>query len=253
MDSRLYEGRLYHGRREGAVHRFTYRHACIYLRLDELDEFCRQSRWVSNESFNVLSFRRQDFLPSDRSLADEVIHQIREKMDVDFAGDIYMLANWRTLGVCMNPVTLFYCFEQSSLRYVVAEVHNTPWNERYVYVVDIDLPETEKAFHVSPFMPMDTTYHWRLPVPAESCEVGIRVDRGGREIFTATMNLQAREVTTAALNTMLARYPVLALSVLWGIYRQAFRLWWKKVPFFRHPELENQGEKSETVSLTRAD
>ena len=65
----------------------------------------------------------------------------------------------------MNPIALFYCFEEDQLIQVVAEVHNTPWNERYVYVVPISADmASRKQFHVSPFMPMNTEYHWQLSV-----------------------------------------------------------------------------------------
>ena len=52
---------------------------------------------------------------------------------------------------------------------IVAEVRNTPWDERHCYVL-ADRRETggaaalrfAKAFHVSPFMPMDVRYDWRV-------------------------------------------------------------------------------------------
>ena len=47
-----------------------------------------------------------------------------------------------------------------TLRWVLAEVRNTPWNERHYYAVDGQQARPlEKAFHVSPFNPMDMVYH----------------------------------------------------------------------------------------------
>jgi DUF1365 family protein len=53
---------------------------------------------------------------------------------------------------------------------VLAEVRNTPWNERHYYAVDGQQARPlEKAFHVSPFNPMDMVYHWRFNRPAKRC------------------------------------------------------------------------------------
>ncbi len=237
LKSRLYEGKLFHSRNEHVDHRFIYPHASIYLSLDEIDEVCAVSRWVSQEKFNLLSFHREDFLPSDLSLQDEVSFQIKDKLGVDFDGDIFLLANWRSFGFCMNPLSLFYCLEEGEPKYVVAEVRNTPWNQRHVYVVNLsgDALLSDKAFHVSPFMPMDTRYHWTLPLPGDECRVGISVERNKKKIFSATMKLQSETLTGDSINGMLVRFPAIAVSVVFGIYIQAFKLWLKKVPLFRHP------------------
>ncbi|VTN15554.1 Protein of uncharacterised function (DUF1365) [Raoultella terrigena] len=45
-------------------------------------------------------------------------------------------------------------------------MRNTPWNERHYYAVDAGRRgPLEKAFHVSPFNPMDMVYHWRFNHP----------------------------------------------------------------------------------------
>lgn len=85
-----------------------------------------------------------------------------------------MLANLRYFGFLINPISCYYCYGAAGeLRAVVAEVTNTPWRERQVYVVPAGdagawtRAEFHKAMHVSPFMPMDMHYHWHSSVPGE--------------------------------------------------------------------------------------
>jgi DUF1365 family protein len=56
----------------------------------------------------------------------------------------------RYFGFHFNPVNFYYCYDgKGTLRWVLAEVRNTPWNERHYYAVNGHAQPTEKAFHVS--------------------------------------------------------------------------------------------------------
>jgi DUF1365 family protein len=238
MENSLYRGNLLHKRILPVKHVFQYDHACLYVNIEDIQKVAESSPLVSVESPNVLSFYRQDFLPSLRPLYDEVCSRIDEQTGQVFAGDIYLLANWRTCGVTMNPLSLFYCFENELLQYVVAEVHNTPWNERHVYVLDVanSALVSEKKFHVSPFMPMDLNYLWILDTPGRSLEVSIHLDHQNDKLFVVTMKLAAQPITRSSLHKMIWRFPVMAARTVMYIYYQAFRLWLKHVPFFAHPK-----------------
>ena len=165
---RIYRGNLWHHRRKPVPHGFSMAHELFYCDITAISSLCNQSRWVSEERFNCISFHRSDYLPSSRTLLDEVKFQIRVATGQAFSGQVYLLANWRSFGMILNPIALFYCLDaNNALQYVVVEVHNTPWNERHSYV--LRGPETgrwlrtefDKQFHVSPFNPMAMRYHWR--------------------------------------------------------------------------------------------
>lgn len=241
LESAIYEGQLTHVRKAPKGHRFVYRHATFYCDLEQIPALCQRSRWLSLEGWNCVSFYRQDYLPSHRTLRAEVVHQIKDKAGALFDGQVALLANWRSFGSLMNPITLFYCFEEDRLTFVVAEVHNTPWNQRHVYVVPIDAGMTsQKQFHVSPFMPMNTQYHWQLSPPEAFCRVQIQVSQSGQPFFSADLNLRAQLFSAKNIRRFCLIYPFQAAQVIFGIYWQAFRLSLKRMPFYPHPNPARQ-------------
>ncbi len=210
----------------------------LYLDLDEIDEVFAQSRLWSSNGRNLIEFRRSDYLPGPLPLIDQVRDTVGRLSGEAFHGKVCLLTTPRRLGHCMNPISLFYCFDGEQLQYVLAEVHNTPWDERHVYL--LEGPEfshpTAKTFHVSPFMPMDTTYGWDLSDPGQELGVGIKVSQQGQALFTASMKLEREPFSPANLGHMTRRQLSQAFLTISAIYFQAAKLWRKKVPFFRHPE-----------------
>ena len=134
MENAVYRGELFHHRNFPVKHSFKFSHACLFTDIEKIPDIADISPLVSIEKPNLLSFYRQDFLPSERTLYEEVCFRIHDQTGEAFSGKVYLLANWRTCGSIMNPLALFYCYEDGVLGYVVGEVHNTPWNERHVYM-----------------------------------------------------------------------------------------------------------------------
>ncbi len=118
-------------------------------------------------------------------------------------------------------------------RYILAEINNTPWNERYCYVLDTeDSPiqkdkwafEFDKAFHVSPFMPMAQHYRWQFSLHESNLTIHMQLQQDNESCFDATLQLKAQELSRSVMLTMPLRYPFLTLSVVVSIYWQALRL-----------------------------
>jgi DUF1365 family protein len=98
----------------------------------------------------------------------------------------------------------------------------------------------DKAFHVSPFLPMDCTYRWRFTPPEDALRVHMQVDREGRRAFDATLTLLRRPLDGASLARVLWRYPLMTTQVVAGIHWQALRLWLKRTPVHDHPSLARE-------------
>lgn len=264
LASALYTGRVVHARHAPRQHRFSYRLFQLYLDLDELPTLFEGSRLWSHERWNVGSFRRRHYLGDPAvPLAEAVRARVREATGAPPPdGPIRLLTNASFLGYCFNPVSFYYLFEEDgrTLHSVTAEITNTPWNERFQYVLVASEAEArdewlvwsfDKKFHVSPFFDMDHRYHWSFtapgprlgvamenhaPVAAFGAAADAEVGADGRmRVFDAALELERRELDPRALRSALLRHPFVTGKVHAAIYWQALRLWLKRTPFFSHP------------------
>jgi DUF1365 family protein len=192
----------------------------------------------------ALQIRTKDHLVgAEGGLRERVVARVTNAGFPAPSGPIGLLTQPRNLGVSFNPVSFFFCYDEhgESVETVVAEINNTPWNERHCYVLRADEPgkrvvfEFPKAFHVSPFNGMDVGYHWEFEL-GERIHVRMRLERGGRQIFRAGLHLKTTPLNAAAIADGLKRYPAQNLVTLSRIYRHAFALWRRRVPFHDHPD-----------------
>ena len=233
MRSAAYLGWLSHRRRAPRAHAFRYRVFMAYLDLAELDEVFR-GRWLWSAKRPALArFRREDHLGEPRLPLDEAVRTlVEERTGRRPAGPIRLLTHLRYFGYVFNPVSFYYCHDERGERVesVVAEVNNTPWGERHCYVIQ-PTDSTPKAMHVSPFMPMDLDYRWRLSPPGERLSVRMALRKERETVFDATLSLRRR----AFSDRLLAAYPLMTLKVIAAIHWEALRLWLKGVPVHTHP------------------
>jgi uncharacterized protein len=242
----IYEGAVRHRRFLTRSHAFRYRLALAYIDLDELPVLLGGR--LTDPRPGLVRFRRRDYLPSttpqeDRPLAEAVRELVRDRTGQRPGGPIRVLTQLRSFGHCFNPVSFYYCFDQADqrLEHVLAEVTNTPWGERHVYVLSASHePATvsgssAKELHVSPFMGMDHRYDWRVSAPDRRLEVHIESRRDGALAFDATLCMRRRALSTRSLARTTARYPFATVRVLALIYAQALRLKLKGAPVHPHP------------------
>lgn len=245
MKSRIYTGTVSHRRFQPRSHEFRYQVWMPYLCLQELPELLQKTLLWSERRFSPARFKREDFLGGgSESLIDAVRRRIFEETGERHRGPIYLLANLRYFGYQMNPIACYYCFseDESRLEYLVAEVNNTPWDERHSYVLpgpdtgDILDTAFDKVFHVSPFNPMQMQYQWRSNTPGERLALHMENHDERGKVFDATLSLKGRPATAAALNGLVLRFPFMTMKVAAAIYWQALRLYLKGVPFYVHPD-----------------
>ncbi len=240
MNSALYVGRIGHRRFVPKGHRFAYDFFMWYLDLDEIDRLPALSPWFSTTGAAFSRFYRPDYygdakVPLAKAIRDRMAELTGERVE----GRIYGLLNLRTLGLYFSPVNFYYGFDRENrCSHFLAEVSNIPWNERHQYAHLLpggadgaSYHSHAKAFHVSPFNPLDQQYRWRLTVPGETVGVGLEVHDARGHIFTAELELRRRPLTAREIGKQLLKKPAMTAFIVAGIYWQAMKLYLKGIPY----------------------
>jgi DUF1365 family protein len=248
MQSCIYTGHIRHRRFAPKRNDFRYRIYLCYLDLAELPGvFDRHWLWSARRPAPAW-FRRADYLGDPTISLDAAVRaRVAQDTGVSPTGPIRLLTHLRQFGWLANPVSFYYVFNaaDTAVETIVAEITNTPWGERHSYVLPLGGATREgaqvwrwgfdKAFHVSPFLPMDMNYDWRFTAPGEHLHVHMENFRGGDAQFDATLTLTRKPLNSANLAAALASYPMMTLKVSGLIYWQALKLWSRGTRFFTHP------------------
>lgn len=244
MNSALYSGWVRHRRVRPRAHAFRYRIGLLYLDLSEQDALFGLSPLVGPGRFAPLSFRQGDYLPQltgqGMALSDAVRQCVGQALGQAPQGRICLLTQPRCWGLTFNPVSFFYCFDAGGrLAAILCEVSNTPWRERYHYVLPAAGSGSQhfavaKAFHVSPFLPRELEYRMHFSAPGQRLGVHMEDHDAEGRLFDATLSLERSPLDRAGLHRHLRAFPWMSAKTVLGIYWQALRLALKRVPLFSH-------------------
>ncbi len=239
--SALYVGTVRHRRRGEPSHEFSSRVWHALIDLDELPQLATGIRGFSHNGFNLVGFDDRDHMgPTREPVRIKLERWLRSRgIRTEFA-NVTLLTHLRILGHVFNPVSFFFCRDESNvLRHVVAEVNNT-FGETYCYLLEADADgareEQDKVFHVSPFQPVDGRYRFRINPPGTRMTAHIEVVREGRSVFDTTLTEKRRPLTGPSLFKTVVRHPHTGLRTLGLIHYQALRLWLKRASFYAKPE-----------------
>lgn len=245
LASALYSGQLQHRRHQPRGHQFRYRITLLLLDLDEQREVFGLSALWGGRWWSPMRFAEGDYLRAERqpheSLKACAQRLVYEQLGLTLDGPVRLLTQIRSFGMLFNPVSFFYCHDlRGQLRAIICEVTNTPWGERFSYLLEADPGQQRqhfslaKRFHVSPFLPWDAEYQMHFSTPAERLQVRIEHHQDGRRLFDASMGLQRQPLSAALLRREAVRFPFMVLRTVSGIYWQALRLLLKGIPLFDH-------------------
>ncbi len=243
----IYHGHVWHERRTPVHNTFRYPLFLMFIDLAELESiFNGHPLWSARRPAPAW-FRREDYLePRAKPLIKAVHECARAHTGREPEGPVRMLTHLRYFGHCFNPVTFYFCYDKDGERpeIVISEITNTPWRQRHQYVLDLTKEEKRagkfefrfrKNFHISPFMPMDIDYLWRIEEPGARFFVHMAAYR------QEALRLSRQEITRGSLTRLLLRYPVMTLQVVARIYWQALVLQFKRSPVYDNPSFTKDG------------
>jgi DUF1365 family protein len=237
----LFLGLVEHQRNRPRFHKLRYRIFMLAIPLDGGQQVAKAARFLGWNRFNLFSLYERDYGPQGRGSLDDRVKALLKTRG--FAADdlhVTMFTMPRVLGYAFNPLTLFFAHDaQGVLQAMIYEVSNT-FGERHHYVLATDpraqvvRQNTAKAFHVSPFLPMDLSYRFLLKAGAERLMLAIQDRDAEGVVLSATFNARHEPLTGAALIRQFFSLPLMTVKVILGIHWEAVLLFLKGLKIFPH-------------------
>nr|WP_164837165.1 DUF1365 family protein [Vibrio alfacsensis] len=254
MNSRLFIGNVRHRRFTPVNHELNYSLFMPAIDLDELDALEKKVWGFGSHWWHWARFKRSDYI-GEGCVKSAVQNKVEQLTGVRCTGKVIAVCHLRYLGLYFSPVNFYYVYsKEDEWKYLLAEVSNTPWNERHYYAIAADREDEEfgweqdKAFHVSPFNPIDQRYRWKIKPLTDKLNVHLECHKGEKH-FDATMAMKGKPLSSQSLLKCLIVTPIQTVKVMVGIYWHALKLWIKGAPFYSHPKFENSDEAESTDTV----
>ena len=237
MNSCIYNGTVFHTRFKPVRHRLKYKTFSLLLDLDEIDDLDKNNPIFSVNKFNIFSFYNKDHGERDgKSLKSWILKNLNKFSIYQNVNKIKLLCYPRIFGYVFNPLSIFYCYENNSLKAIFYEVKNT-FDEQHTYIFKTNGNEKieqkcKKKFYVSPFMDMDTYYDFKLLHPDKKLFVSIKQSDKEGDILTAIQTGERKEFSFKQFIFNFFKYPLMTIKIISAIHFEAFLLW-KKGAIYR--------------------
>ncbi|WP_180901873.1 DUF1365 domain-containing protein [Martelella soudanensis] len=243
--SAIFRGKVVHRRHRPRKHALDYRVFSLLIDLDELPLLARQLKLFAHNRFSLFSVHDRDHgALDDGDLKAWALSEL-EKAGRR-ASRVEMLCYPRILGYVFNPLTVYFCYrEDGRLTAILYEVCNT-FRERFTYIIPVDDEDrpvrqtADKQLYVSPFIPMECTYHFTIRPPEENVTISINETDADGALLFASFSGRREALSDRALARAFFSYPLMTVKIIAGIHFEALKMILKGMPVFRHRPSESR-------------
>lgn len=255
----LINGKVMHKRFTPKENCFTYPIYYFSLPLAKLNEL-KKSNSLKIDRFSLTSFYKKDHGKKSENgdLNAWAYEQLSKFHLQNKVNSVSLISMPRILGFVFNPVSFWLCFDKKEqLRAIIYEVNNT-FGETHSYVCakqdqsvikENDWMIAQKEFHVSPFLPRDGHYQFRIKLTTQ--KIGLWIDyynKDGKRTLTTSLKGKLEVLTKSAQRKAFWKTPFVTLQAITLIHWQALKLKVKGVKFFKLPK---QKSKKVSSSITQ--
>jgi len=241
--AQIYCGSVHHKRLRPRQHQLRYTVFSLLINVDDLEDIARRSWLFGYNRPAPFSIYDRDFGRRDNTPIAQQVREILHEAGISPQNlSISLLAYPRVMGYAFNPLSVYYCAEESgSLRAIIYEVTNT-FAERHCYVVSpsqaqngIYAHSCSKNMYVSPFAALQGNYGFRITRPAKDLLVGVNFRDSEGPLIKTFFRATARPFHDGTLLKLSLSYPLMTFKIIAGIHFEALLLWIKRIPIIGHP------------------
>lgn len=244
MNSVIYKGFVEHYRLKPVKHGFRYPVYGYGLDLDELEIMNKSVSFFGYNRLRPVAIHDKDYLTQEKgSIRDKLLSFLSKHRSIENIRRIFLVTSARYLNYIFNPVSFFYCLDESgNTEAMVVEVNNT-FGERHLYI-----PEkredahgtryvTDKEFHVSPFNDMQGNYEFFFSKPNASLDIKINLIKDSEPFFNARLHGEIEPLNGFNLLKTMIGNPLSPHKNMPRILYQAAKLFFlRKMPYVDKPD-----------------
>jgi cyclopropane-fatty-acyl-phospholipid synthase len=239
MNSRIYQGQIFHTRLEPIRHTFRYPVYTYAFDLDELPLLDRTIPWFGHNRLRPIALHDRDYLVAadGETLRDRVFAVLRRGGVGEQVHRIVLVTGARFFNYVFNPVSFFACYDkEGAVVCHIAEVNNT-FRERSIYLLDRPTHPrhgykhryiVSKDFYVSPFNDPSGEFDFQFADIGDRLDIRVDARREGRMTYHAIIEGDGQPISGKAIVRTLSRFPVTAALTTPRILWQAARLHYQR-------------------------